>query len=142
MLVLLVGPLLGQGKEESPGNPPAVLIASQIDTDSNLVLVQYRTIFMQPASPTSGVTIYNERYLSKVSLKGVKLYGGDGKEVAVEAARKLLGGKETVILATSWGRQLSPVYRRVFKDDVLLFAFPRESPTWTAIQDPEAPVRK
>jgi hypothetical protein len=141
MLALLLGPLLGHGKDASPGNPPVVLIASKIDADGNLVLVRYKTIFMQPASPKVGGAIYNERSLSKVSLKGVKIYGGDGKEVTVEVARKRLGDKDTAILATSWGRQLPPFYRRVFTDDVLLFAFPQESPTWKAIQDPEAAVR-
>jgi hypothetical protein len=142
MLVLSLGPLLGQDKDASPGNPPAVLIASQIDRDGNLVLVQYKTIYMQPASRKSGVAMWNERYLTKVPLKGVKINGGDGKEVTIEVARKLLGDKEAAILATSWGRQLPPFYRRVFKDDVLLFAFPREAPIWRAIQDPEAPVRE
>jgi hypothetical protein len=57
-------------------------------------------------------------------------------------ARKVLGGKETPILASSWGQQLPPFYRKVFKDDILLFAFPREAPTWKTIEAPEVPVGK
>jgi hypothetical protein len=143
LLLLTLGPLSGQNKNASPGNPPAILIASQIDADGKLVLVHYHTIFMRPASPKGGgAASWNERYLSRVSLKDVTIYGRDGKKVTVAAARKLLGDKETVILATSWGRQLSPVYRKVFKDHVLVFAFPQEPPTWTVIQLPEAPVEK
>jgi hypothetical protein len=142
MLLLSLGSLLGQGKDASPGNPPVVLIASQIDANEHLVLVHYHTIFMQPANPKSPGAVWNERYLSKVSLKDVTIYRGEGKVVTVEQARKLLGEKEVAILATSWGSQLPPFYRRVIGDDVLLFAFPKEAPTWRAIQAPEAPVRK
>src|SRR5258706_7089366 len=48
LLVLSLGPLCGQDKEVAPGNPPVVLIASEIDKDGSLALVQYRTIFIQP----------------------------------------------------------------------------------------------
>jgi hypothetical protein len=143
LLVLSLGPLFAQGKDGAPGNPPVVLIASEIDPNGALELVQYKTIFLHPASPNSGGgPIYNERSLRKVSLEGVKICGGDGKEVTVETARKLLGGKETPILASSQGQQLPPFYRKVFKDEVLLFAFPQESPTWKTIEEPDVPVRK
>jgi hypothetical protein len=142
LLVLSLSPLCGQGKDGTPGNPPVVLVASEIDTDGALVLVQYKTIFIQPTENGGGGPIYNERSLSKVALKGVKIYGGDGNEMTVEAARKVLGGKETPILASSQGQQLPAFYRKVFKDDILLFAFPREAPTWKAIEAPELPVRK
>jgi hypothetical protein len=142
MLMLSLGTLFGQDKNGAPGNPPVVLIASEIDKDGALVLVQYKTIFIQPTDKGGGGPIYNERSLSKAALKGVKIYGGDGNEMTVEAARKLLGGKETPILASSQGQQLPPFYRKMFKDDILLFAFPRAAPTWKAIEAPELPVRK
>jgi hypothetical protein len=143
LLVLSLGPLLAQNKDGAPGNPPVVLVASEIDSNGALVLVQYKTIFLHPADPNSGGgPIYNERSLRKVSLEGVKICGGDGKAMTVEAARKLLAGKETPILASSQGQQLPPFYRKVFKDDALLFAFPRESPTWKPTEEPDLPVRK
>src|SRR5262249_31350732 len=125
------------------GNPPVVLIASEIDADEHLVLVAYRTIFIQPAgSLGGGGPRENERSLNRVPLKGVKIYRGDGKEVTVEAARKQLGGKDTPVLASSWGEQLPPFYRSVFRDDTLLFAFPKDAPTWKAIQSPSTPVHR
>jgi hypothetical protein len=139
LLVLLFRPLYGQDKD--PGNPPAVLLAAEIDPDGALVLVEYHTIFIQPTEKGGGGPIYNERGLRKVALKGVKIYDGGGKELTVEVARKLLGGKETPILASSSGQQLTPLYRKLFRDDVLLFAFPREAPTWKTIEGPGLPVR-
>ena len=106
------------------------------------MLVQYKTIFIQPTEKGGGGPIYNHRSLSKAALKGVKIYGGDGKEMSVAAARTFLDRKETPVLASSSGQELPLFYRKVFRDDVLLFAFPREAPTWKAIEDPELPVRK
>jgi hypothetical protein len=139
---LLTGVAFGQDKGGAPGNPPRVLIAAQIDDPDNLVLVRYRTIYRLPASPTGGVFSYNERSLEKVPLKGVRICRGDGKAVSVEAARKLLGNKETAVLASSWGRPLPPFFRAVFKGDVLLFVFPQIAPAWEEIQEPERPVSK
>ena len=77
LMVLWLGPLFAQGKEGTPGNPPIVLIASEIDPKGALVLVQYKTIVLHPASPTSGGgPVYNERSLRKVSLEGVKIFSG------------------------------------------------------------------
>ena len=143
VLVCSLGPSPGQGNEASPGNPPAVLIASEIDADEHLVLVEYRTIYIQPAGPLGGGgPRENERSLSRVPLKGVKIYSVNGKEVTVEAARKRLGGKDTPILASSWGEQLPPFYRSVFRADTLLFVFPKDAPTWKTIQSPSTPVRR
>ena len=136
-----LAPLFGQVKAETPGNPPEVLIATQIDAEGNLVLVEYRTIFLQPAIGIGGGPIYNDRSLHPVSLKDVKIYDGPGKELSLEAARKRLGKKETAIVATSHEHTLPVFYRTLFKDDVLLFVFPRESPTWKTIQEPELHVR-
>ena len=54
LLAFFVLPVIAKDKEATPGNPPAILIASKIDAQGNLVLVSFRTIFIQPASPTSG----------------------------------------------------------------------------------------
>jgi hypothetical protein len=86
-------------------------------------------IVIQPATPGApgGPRLF--RAETKVPLNGVKIYNKEGNELTVETARKLLRGKDTAILASSWGqRQLAPVYRALFKDDVLLFVFPREAP--------------
>jgi hypothetical protein len=124
----------------SPGNPPGILIASEIDNDGNLVLVSYHTDFALPPNPNLPGTAVNTRILEKVPLKGVKIYDVAGKEVTVEAARKLLG-KDTPVLASSWGRPLPPFYRKVFRDEMLLFAFPKEAPSWKEIQEPDHPAR-
>ena len=144
--ILIVGADADDSKKDvTPGNPPEILIASRIDKDENLLLVEYRTIFIQPASPKGpGGPLYNVRSTYPVSLKGVVIYGGDGKEVSVSVARKQLGDtdKDAAIVVTSWGHQMSPVYRKLFKQDVLVFAFPKDSPSWKTIQGPELPVRK
>jgi hypothetical protein len=124
----------------APGNPPHILIASEIDNEGNLVLVSYHTDFALPANPQTSGAAFNTRLLEKVPLKGVKIYDVTGKEVTVEAARKLLG-KDTPVLASPWGRPLPPFYRKVFRDEMLLFAFPREAPSWKEIQEPDHPVR-
>lgn len=132
-------------KGATPGNPPDILIASQIDKDENLLLVEYRTIFIQPAGPGQpGGPMYNDRSTYRVPLKGVVIYGGDGNKISVAVARKQLGDKDkdTAIVVTSWGETLSPVYRKLFKDDVMVFAFPKEAPVWKPIQAPDLPVRK
>jgi hypothetical protein len=142
--VCLLGILLGYARADykpgSPGNPPRILIAREIDEQDDLVLVRYQTVFALPPSPKERGAAFNERYLEKVPLKGVKIYDGNGKEVTVEAARKLLG-KETPVLTSPFGRPLPPFYRKVFKDEMLLFAFPKEAPDWKEIQEPEQPVR-
>lgn len=146
MAILALGAEADDSKTDAtPGNPPDVLIASQIDKDENLLLVKYRTIFLQPAGPGQpGGPMYNDRSTYRVPLKDVVIYGGNGKEISVAVARKQLGDKDkdTAIVVTSWGDQLSPVYRKLFKDDVLVFAFPKESPDWKPIQAPDLPVRK
>lgn len=141
LLMLSLGTLFGQDKDATPGNPPVVLLASEIDANGALILVEYRTIFFQPTQKGGGGPVYNDRSLSKTALKDVKIYGKDGKEITVDAARKRLAGKETPILASSWGQKLPPFYRKVFQDDMLLFAFPQEAPAWRTIAAPELPVR-
>ena len=126
---------VGQDRSGTPGNPPRILVASSIDEDGNLVLVSYRTIYIGFDGSS-----YNNRSLSKVSLKRVKIYTVSGKEVSTESARKLLARKETPILASSWGMPLPAFYRRLFTEEGLLFMFPQEAPVWKEIQDPSRPV--
>jgi hypothetical protein len=129
LVLLSVG--TAHGQNAWPGDPPIILIASQIDADGQLLLVQCKTIVIQPAAPGAPGGPRNDRVETKVPLKGVKIYNKEGNELTVETARKLLGRKDTAIIASSWGHhQLAPVYRALFKDDVLLFVFPREAPTW------------
>jgi hypothetical protein len=129
LVLLSVGTLHGQ--DVWPGDPPIILIASQIDANGDLLLVKCKTIIIQSAAPGGPGAPFNFRAKTKVPLKGVKIYNKEGNELTVEMARKLLEGKETAIFASSWGHhQLAPVYRALFKDDVLLFVFPREAPTW------------
>jgi hypothetical protein len=129
LVLLSVG--TSRAQDAWPGDPPIILIASQIDADGDLLLVQCKMIVIQPAAPGApgGPRLF--RAETKVSLKGVKIYNKEGNELTVETARKLLRGKDTAILASSWGNhQLAPVYRALFKDVVLLFVFPREAPRW------------
>jgi hypothetical protein len=140
LLGLLLGHAFGQDKAASPGNPPHILIASEIDKEGNLVLVRYQTVFALPANPKVSGAAFNTRILEKVPLKNVKIYGLNGKEVTVDTARKMLG-KDTPVLVSSWGRPLPPFYRKVFKNELLLFAFPKEAPSWKEIQEPEQPVK-
>jgi hypothetical protein len=129
LVVLSVG--TSHGQDAWPGDPPIILIASQIDADGALLLVQCKTIVIQPAGPGAPGGPMNFRAETKVPLKGVKIYDKEGHELTVETARKLLRRKDTAILASSWGHhQLAPVYRALFQDDMLLFVFPREAPTW------------
>jgi hypothetical protein len=133
LLLFVFGASFGQDKGAPAANPPVMLVASDIDADGNLVLVVYETIIMLPASPLSPGGQRIDRILTRIPLKGVKICGSDGKAVTVEAARKRLGGKETAVLALSWEEPLSPVFRRLFRDDVLVFIFPKTAPTWKRI---------
>jgi hypothetical protein len=107
-----------------------VLVASDIDADGNLVLVGYETVVIQPAGPLGGGGPRRTRVVTKTPLEGVKIRDGAGKEVTIDAARKRLGGKDTAVVALSWGEPLSPVYRRLFRDDILVFVFPKSAPAW------------
>jgi hypothetical protein len=142
-LFIGVSPLGAQNKDiPSPGNPPTMLIASQINGNGNLVLVEYRTIFLQPASPTApGGPRYNSRSESEVSLKGVKICNKNGKQLSLETARSQIANKETAVLATGFGQEVSPTFRALFRDDILVFVFPDEAPRWKEIQAADLPVR-
>lgn len=115
------------------GNPPDVLIASDIDADGNLVLVDYETIVIQPAPPLSPGGQRINRILSEVPLEGASISDVAGNAVTVEEARKRMEGKDTAILVLSDGVSLLPIYRRLFRDDALVFVFPGKAPTWKKI---------
>ena len=133
LLALALESLPGQDKVSPYANPPVVLVASDIDADGNLLLVEYVSTIIQPAGPLGGGGQRIDPVRFTTALKGVKIFSVDGKEVALEVVRKQLAGKETAILALSWQEPLSPVYRRIFRDDVLLFVFPKDSPVWKRI---------
>jgi hypothetical protein len=125
-----------QDRSGTPGNPPRILIASSIDADGNLELVTYRTIYIG-----FGGYSYNARSLQKVPLKDVRIRTVAAADVSVDEARKLLEGKETPILVSSWSEPLSEFYRGLFSGKSLLFIFPRDAPLWKQIQEPSRPVR-
>ncbi len=131
-----MGTAAAQDPSTMPGNPPQILVASSIDADGNLELVNYRTIYIGFDGSS-----YNNRSLRKVPLKGVKIYSVSGKELSTESARNKLAEKENAILASSWGLPLPTFYRTLFSDEALIFVFPREAPRWKEIQDPGRPVR-
>lgn len=126
----------GQTENGTPGNPPRILIASSIDAEGNLQLVTYKTIYIG----FEGYS-YNEKILCNVPLQDVRIHTVSGTDVSLDEARKLLKGKETPILVSSWNERLSEFYQRLFSRESLLFIFPKEAPLWSQIQDPGRPVR-
>ena len=101
LVLLSVG--TSHGQDAWPGDPPIILIASQIDADGELLLVQCKTIFIQPAGPRAPGGPRDMRVETKVPLKGVKIYNKDGNELTVETARKLLRRKGTALQDSEGG---------------------------------------
>lgn len=132
-----LGSAIACGKEPTPGNPPRVLLAGGIDADGSLELVSYRTIYIGFTGES-----YNSRSVRKVALLEVKIVRAGGEAIELGAARKLLAGKETPVLASSWGSPLPASYRSLFSGDAMLFIFPREAPAWQEIQDPSRPLER
>ncbi len=123
--------------EESPGNPPRILLAAEINAEANeLVLANYRTIYIG-----FGGECYNHRTLKGVSLRDVKLRTVAGEELSIEEAQARIDG-ETAILATSWRRGVPAAYRALLTGDSLVFEFPKDAPQWEEIQDPTARMGK
>ena len=129
-----------QSGKPTPGNPPGTLIASGIDSQGQLFLVSYRTIFIQPATGFPGGPRSNDRYEKKISLQGVKIQQMKGGEVTLEKAREILGGKEKPVLVTGYGKPCPSFYKTLFRDETLVFIFPNEPPAWEHIQAPDLPV--
>lgn len=128
-------------KQLAVDNPPRILIASEINSQNELVLIRYHSIYMQPASPKGPIISYNERYEENVSLKKVQIRTVGGKELTLDEAKKKFGTKERPILASSYDRLPGKVFMQLFQEDTLIFIFPEESPVWKNIQSPGSPVR-
>ena len=122
--------------EESPGNPPRILLAAEINAAGELVLASYRTIYIG-----FGGDCYNHRTLKSVSLKEAKLRTVGGKELSLDEARERLDG-ETAILATAWKHDVPAAYRSLLQDDALVVVFPKDAPEWEDMQDPTASLGK
>ncbi len=141
-LFVLIGPRPGSGQdarpmgESPPENPPRILVASSIDADGNLVLVNYRTIFIGFKGDS-----YNSRSLAKVSLTDVRILTAKGDEVSIDSARKRISESDTPILVSSWKRPLPKFYETIFTPQTLHFVFPNKAPAWREIQDPGRPTR-
>jgi hypothetical protein len=137
-LALIIGAnaATAQDRSATHGNPPRILIASSLDADGNLVLVTYKTIYIG----FDGYS-YNARSLHKVPLQDVRIRTVAGMDLSLDETRKLLEGKETPVLVSSWNEPLSKFWQKLFSDKSLLFIFPREAPLWKEIQEPNRPVR-
>ena len=137
-LALIIGAnaAIAQDRSGTPGNPPRILIAASIDTDGKLQLVTYKTIYIG----FDGYS-YNDRSVHTVPLSEVRIRTVAGMDVSLKEARKLLEGKETPILASSWNEPLSKSYQGLFSGESLLFVFPKDAPLWKEIQEPSRPVR-
>lgn len=120
-----------------PENPPQILVASSIDSDGQLVLVSYHSIFIGFTGES-----YNERLTMRVSLEDVQILTVDGKTVALEEARKRISERDTPILVTSYKTQLPEFYVPMFAPETLLFVFASQAPQWKDIESPGAPVEK
>ncbi len=117
-------------------NPPRILVASAIDRDGNLLLVNYRTIYIGFKGES-----YNNRSLSKVALKDVRILTVKGEELTIEAARKRIADRDTPILVSPYKSALASFYQGMFTPETLHFVFPAKAPVWKTIQDPGGPVR-
>lgn len=117
-------------------DPPQILVAAAIDDDDNLILVNFRTIYIGFTGES-----YNSRSVSKTSLKEVQIVNVKGEKVSIAAAREQLAGRDTPILCSSWNSSLPDFYASMFSPTTLHFVFPTESPVWEKIQEPGRPIR-
>lgn len=119
-----------------PEDPPQILVASSIDSDDQLVLVSYHSIFIGFEGDC-----YNERLTKKVSLEEVQISTADGNEVTLEEARKVIADRDTPILATSYKMKLPEFFAQAFASETLVFVFSSQAPEWREIEAPGARVR-
>lgn len=129
------GAVAEPAKDAPAHNPPQIVVAASIDEEDNLVLVNFKTIYIGFTGES-----YNERSLSKTTLKDVSIFAVNGKKLSVDEARKQLAGKHTPILCSSWKTPLPPFYASLFTPETLHFVFPKKSPAWKEIQEPGRPV--
>jgi hypothetical protein len=143
------GLVLGQEKEGSAAaapaksaqrapayDPPEIVVAAAIDDEDNLVLVNYRTIFIGFQGES-----YNDRSLTKAPLKDVAIFTVKGEKLTVEAARRRIAGRDTPVLCSAWSTPLPGFYAAMFSPETLHFVFPKEPPIWKKIQEPGRPIQ-
>jgi hypothetical protein len=123
-------------KTSPPENPPQILVVSSIDPDGNLTLVSYKTIYIGFTGES-----YNNRSLTKVTLRDVRILTVKGEELSIESARDRISGRDTPILVSSWKTPLSEFYKGMFTPETLHFVFPANAPVWKQVQEPGRPVR-
>ncbi len=128
-------PTVAPPETAPPQDPPHIVVASAID-DESLTLVSFKPVYVGFTGES-----YNSRSVSKTPLKGVRIFTVKGQPVSVNAARKILAGKDTPVLCSSWATPLPRFYASMFSPDTLHFVFAEEAPAWKKIQEPGRPVR-
>ncbi len=124
-------------QDAPPENPPGILVAATIDDADNLVLVEYRTIYIGFTGES-----YNHRSLTRVPLNDVQIMTVGGDAHTIDSARKQLGGQDAPVLVSSWKSPLPKFYAAMFTPQTLHFVFPKKAPAWRPIQGPGTPVRR
>lgn len=119
-----------------PYNPPQILVATAIDSEDNLLLVSYRTIYIGFTGES-----YNSRTVTKAALKDVAIVNVKGETISLDAARRRIGDRDTPVLCSSWGTPLPDFYASIFAVETLHFIFPEKSPVWKEIQEPGRPLK-
>jgi len=144
LLLLILAPMTQSSPQRSVGSepvapaydPPQIVVAAGIDRDNNLLLINFRTIYIGFTGES-----YNSRSVSKKPLKEVQIFTVDGEKVSLENAREQLDGIDTPILCSSYDTKLPDFYVPLFSPKTLHFVFPEVSPEWTKIQEPGRPLR-
>jgi peroxiredoxin len=133
----VIGILSSRAADSVPqihGAPPALLIASGIDADGNLILSATeqrekkvaRDVELDGKKTTREMTVtYPVTVLERriVSLEDATIYDREGHEVSLEKARERLK-EPTPILLTSVGERVDPLYLKIMTEETLTFTFP------------------
>ena len=117
-------------------NPPRILVATSIDDDGNLLLVNFKTIHIGFEGDS-----YNHRSETKIALQDVKIFNVKGEKMSIDAARKQINDKDTPILCSSWHATMPKFYAKMFAPETLHFLFPKQSPAWKEIEEPGRPIK-
>jgi len=120
-----------------PYDPPQIVVAASIDDGDNLVLVSYQTYYIGFLGES-----YNNRSLTKTVLKDVNIFNVQGERLSIEAARELIGGRDTPVLCSAWDTALPEFYASMFSPQTLHFVFPKKSPDWKKIEAPGRPIEQ
>lgn len=139
-LLLLMAVCFSPPMREEPvdlGNPPQVILVACIDAKGRLIQVEYRTIYI--GFDGSG---YNSRSTRAIDLTDVKIQTIGGETLSPEQAKKRIGNVEQPVLVMSDGAEPLERFRTLFQNDVICFIFPRKSPSWRPIQDPQMQLEK